>query len=48
MSREELDGLFRTFPFYVRFPEEKFDEIKEAGTNDSTYEKLTREFEPYR
>jgi len=44
MTKEELQGLFRTFPFYIRFPKERYNEIKEAETDERIYRKLREEF----
>ncbi|MCX5677974.1 MAG: radical SAM protein [Candidatus Omnitrophica bacterium] len=44
MTRKELEGLFRTFSFYVRFPKDRYDEIKEAETDDLVYKRLLEEF----
>ena len=41
LSEEELLGLERTFPMYVRFPRDRFDEIKRAETDDVYFEKLS-------
>ena len=43
MTYEELQGLHRTFPFYIRFPKERFDEIKMAEIADDRYLKLLTE-----
>lgn len=44
MTKEELNGLFRTFSFYVRFPEYRRNEIRRAETDDVVYKKLLQEF----
>jgi anaerobic magnesium-protoporphyrin IX monomethyl ester cyclase len=31
--KEEINGLLRTFPLYVKFPEDRFDEIRRAEAN---------------
>jgi len=30
MKPKEVEGLLRTFEFYVRFPEDKWEEVKKA------------------
>ncbi len=45
MSADELKGLFKTFAFYVRFPESRYEEIIQAETDQAAYEKLCKEFE---
>jgi len=44
MTAEELQGLYRTFRFYVRFPKSKYAEIRQAERDDAVYAKLAREF----
>ena len=44
MTSNELRGLFRTFPFYIRFSKKRWDEIKLAETDDRIYQKLCIEF----
>jgi len=44
MSYDELRGLFRTFPFYVRFPKDRYNEIEHAEREDTVYEQLLAEF----
>jgi radical SAM superfamily enzyme YgiQ (UPF0313 family) len=44
MTCRELKGLYRTFPFYIRFPKEKYNEIQAAETNDNEYLSLQRQF----
>lgn len=44
MSQSELAGLVRTFPLYIRFPKDRYAEIKEAENNDSVYKRLLEEF----
>ena len=47
-SRKEIKGLVRTFNFYCRFPEEKWDQIKKAEeisqNGNKIYEELKKEF----
>ena len=49
ITKEEIQGLFRTFSFYVKFPEERFPDIQVAERFDDTgnamYERLSMEFE---
>jgi anaerobic magnesium-protoporphyrin IX monomethyl ester cyclase len=45
MTFDELKGLHRTFPLYVRFPKERFYEIRIAESDDQQYYKLLNEFE---
>ena len=44
MTYDELEGIFRTFAFYIRFPKERYDEIKLAEKDDKVYQKLREEF----
>lgn len=43
LTHQELKGLFRTFSLYIRFPIERYDEIKLAENDDSVYQKLIKE-----
>lgn len=45
MTYDELKGLFRTFGFYIRFPKERYDEIKFAETDEQIHQKLKKEFD---
>ena len=49
ISKEEITGLNRTFSFYVKFPESRWNEIKVAEKNDKAgnlmFEKLGKEFD---
>jgi radical SAM superfamily enzyme YgiQ (UPF0313 family) len=45
LSYEELSGLYRTFPFYVKFPKDRYPDIALAETDDEQYSKLLREFQ---
>lgn len=47
MTYQELKGLKRTFPFYVTFPKNRWDEIQLAETNDTVYQKLQEGFTRY-
>ena len=48
ISKEELQGLLRTFPLYIKFDEDRFDEIKiaESYTEEGNimYDKLSKEY----
>jgi len=44
MTYEELNGLFRTFPLYIRFPKDRYEEIKLAEIDDNIYKNLLLEF----
>ncbi len=44
MTAQELQGLHRTFPMYVRFPKERWPEIRIAESNNAEYETLLAEF----
>jgi radical SAM superfamily enzyme YgiQ (UPF0313 family) len=44
MTFQELQGLHRTFPFYVRFPKDRWPEIRMAETDDGEYRRLMEEF----
>jgi len=47
-SRKEVNGLCKTFNMYVKFPEEKWDEIRRAEEDTpegkNIFEKLKKEF----
>jgi len=46
--KEEINGLLRTFPLYVRFPEDRYGEIRlaEASTDegDEAFQRLAQEY----
>ncbi|HXW98866.1 MAG TPA: radical SAM protein [Methanomicrobiales archaeon] len=44
MTFRELQGLHRTFPFYVRFPKDQWPEVRRAETDDGEYGRLMEEF----
>ena len=44
MTARELQGLHRTFPLYIRFPQERWSEIQVAEMDDGVYERLLAEF----
>ena len=48
ISREELLGLQRTFPLYVRFPKSEWPKIKKCEGNgqeaEALYKELSREY----
>ena len=49
ISKAEISGLNRTFSFYVKFPENRWDEIKVAENNNESgnamFKKLGMEFD---
>ena len=49
ISKEEISGLARTFSYYVKFPENRWEEIKIAeqftSEGDATHKKLGEEFD---
>lgn len=48
MTANELAGLFRTFPFYIRFPKDRYEEIRRAETDDAVYASLAKEYSSYK
>jgi len=42
VTKEEILGLQRTFPLYVNFDKDKWDEIRKAETDDKVFEKLSK------
>ena len=48
MTKEELAGLFRTFPFYIRFSRGRYPEIRRAESEDDIYQKLMEEYAMYK
>ena len=44
LSREEIIGLQRTFPLYVKFKKDKWDSIKKAEQDNKVFNNLKREF----
>lgn len=44
LSRKEIIGLQRTFPLYVKFEKDRWNEIKESEQNDKIFENLRKEF----
>lgn len=44
LSRKELIGLQRTFPLYVKFPEEEWDQIRPCEENTPEGNELFREY----
>ncbi len=45
LSAEELEGLRRAFNLYVKFPKERWDEVRRAETDDRIFEPLKAEFQ---
>jgi radical SAM superfamily enzyme YgiQ (UPF0313 family) len=43
-TREEIAGVNRCFPLYVKFPEERWPEIQRAETDDKLLSRLQREY----
>ena len=48
LSAEELEGLRRAFNLYVKFPQERWDEVRRAETDDGIFEQLKAEFQENR
>lgn len=48
MMSNELAGLFRTFPFYIRFPKDRYEEIRLAEADDAAYASLAKEYNSYK
>jgi hypothetical protein len=44
MTAQELSSLFKTFPLYVRFPKERYEEISIAETDQEKFRELFKEF----
>ena len=44
ISKEELKGLHRTFPLYVRFPKSEWDRIKRAEKFDAEGDAIFEEY----
>ena len=44
MTAAEVEGLFKTFPLYVRFPKERYKEIALAETDEKKYKELLGQF----
>ncbi|HLC70586.1 MAG TPA: radical SAM protein [Candidatus Nanoarchaeia archaeon] len=45
LSAEELEGLRRAFNLYVKFPKERWDEVRLAETDDLVFNHLKQEFQ---
>ena len=49
ISKEEISGIAKVFSFYIKFPENRWDEIKIAEKNDeegnAMFAKLGKEFD---
>jgi radical SAM superfamily enzyme YgiQ (UPF0313 family) len=44
LSKKEIIGLQRTFPLYVKLPENRYEEIKQAETDDTIFKTLSEEY----
>lgn len=44
LSPKEIQGIRRVFPLYVKFPKDRWDEIRKAETDDEIFEKLSKEY----
>jgi anaerobic magnesium-protoporphyrin IX monomethyl ester cyclase len=44
LSRKEINGLIRTFPLYIRMPEDRFPELEKAEHDDDEYDRLAKEY----
>ena len=44
MSAEEIEGLRKCFPLYVKFPKERWSEIRMAEANPHIFKSLAQEF----
>jgi anaerobic magnesium-protoporphyrin IX monomethyl ester cyclase len=44
MTKDEIEGLFKTFPFYVKFSKELYKEIALAETDEGKYIELLNKF----
>lgn len=45
MSAEEIEGIRRVFNLYVKFPKERWDEIKKAESDDELFQALKKEYQ---
>ncbi len=44
MSAEEIEGIRRVFNFYVKFPKERWDEVRRAEKNEALLKSLKKEW----
>ena len=44
LRKDEIKGLQRTFPVYVYFPKDRWNEIKRAETDSFVFKKLSKEY----
>lgn len=44
ISAKEIEGIRKMFNFYVKFPKNRWGEIKKAEQDENTYEKLKKEW----
>jgi len=48
LTKEEIEGLLRTFPLYIKMPEDRFPEIHVAEKNtpegNAMFSKLAEEY----
>lgn len=44
ISADEIRGIYRCFPLYVKFPLEKYPLIKKAETDDEVFQELSDEY----
>ena len=44
LSADELEGIRRVFAFYVKFPKERWDEVRAAESNEKDFARLYEEF----
>jgi len=44
LTAEELEGIRKAFNFYVRFPKERWEEVRKAETDDTVFQQLKEEY----
>ena len=44
LTRKEVMGLYRTFALYVKFPKDRWDEIKQAEISNKIFRELAEEY----
>jgi len=47
LTADEIDGLMRTFPLYVRLPSHRWPEIRQAEHDAAIFERLSAEFQSF-